>query len=150
MALATVGRQGTPHLAPVYFVAMRNSHHQSSSGWHLYFFSASDSQHAEDLNTCRQVAASIYPDCYGWEDIRGLQIRGIVYPVKSEVEWEQAWLAYREKFPFVTKLKAIVVQNSLYALAPSWVRLIDNRIDFGYKQEWVLGNSERLSTEEPR
>lgn len=149
MSLATIGDRGIPHSAPVYYVVVNNSP-DLHSDWRFYFFSDSESQHAQDILTSKHVAASIYPSCQSWEDIRGLQTRGVAYPVLYEAERERAWSAYSDKFPFVTALKAIVALNSLYAIKPNWVRLIDNRVSFGHKQEWVLEYSDTTSYEGAR
>jgi hypothetical protein len=65
-----------------------------------------------------------------------------VYRVEPGPEWEQAWQAYRAKFPFVAQLKTVVARTILYALKPTWMRLVDSRIAFGYKQEWMLNDNE--------
>jgi uncharacterized protein YhbP (UPF0306 family) len=38
-------------------------------------------------------------------------------------------------------MKAILQRNALYEYIPAWVRLVDNRRGFGFKQEWDLGIS---------
>ena len=81
---------------------------------------------------------AIYPECRGWQDIRGLQLHGEACPVTSGPEWETAWKLYAAKFPFVAALKAIVARNQLYVFTPRWIRLVDNRRGFGFKQEWDL------------
>ena len=67
-----------------------------------------------------------------------MQIHTISYAVKPGGEWQQAWGAYRLKYPFVSGLEAIVARNTLYGLKPGWVRLVDNSKGFGYKREWTL------------
>jgi uncharacterized protein YhbP (UPF0306 family) len=128
LTLATVGVEGQPHSAPVYFVA--------GEGLHLYFFSDSQSQHSQDIQHDPRAALSIYPECWGWEEIHGVQMRGEVHRLERGQEWDLAWEQYQTKFPFVAGLKEIVAQNSFYRFVPNWVRLVDNRKGFGYKQEW--------------
>ncbi len=130
MSLATSGADGEPHVAPIYFAA--------DNILQLYFFSDPKSQHSQDLEANPTAAAAVYPDCQSWQDIHGLQIRGTVLPVISELDWERAWEQYHLKFPFVNELKAIVAQNVFYSLKPSWIRLVDNREAFGFKREWTL------------
>ena len=130
MTLATVGVDGHPHAAPVYFVA--------NSELHLFFFSAEDSQHAQDTAASLRAAAALHPQCYDWQEIRGLQLHGNVYKVEHGPTWEQAWRLYRAKFPFVAELEEAVSRNMLYVFIPHWLRLIDNRQGFGFKQEWTL------------
>lgn len=130
MTLATTGASAEPHAAPVYFVAGENRA--------LYFFSDPESQHSRDLAQNPMAAAAVYPESFDWQDIRGLQMHGEVYPVPAGAEWEAAWRVYAAKFPFVTALKAVVARNRLYAFAPRWIRLVDNRRSFGFKKEWSV------------
>ena len=130
MTLATTGSSGETHAAPVYFVA--------DEELKLYFFSAPDSQHGQDITHNPFAAVAFYPECQGWEDIRGLQMRGEVRVVEPGPQWEAAWERYAAKFPFASQLKDIVAQNMLYVFLPDWIRLVDNRQGFGFKQEWTL------------
>jgi uncharacterized protein YhbP (UPF0306 family) len=130
MTLATSGPDGTPQAAPVYFA--------SSPDLRLYFFSDPDSQHSRHLAENPRAAAAIYPECHDWQDIRGLQLHGEVRPVLPGPEWDAAWGLYAAKFPFVSELRAVVERNALYVFIPHWVRLVDNRRGFGFKQEWTL------------
>jgi uncharacterized protein YhbP (UPF0306 family) len=138
MTLCTIDTAGGPCAAPVYFVAQGQSLNQGIPGWRLYFFSGPDSQHTQNIARVAHAAAAIYPECQGLQDIRGLQLRGAVQAVAQGPEWELAWRAYCAKFPFVGELKPIVARNALYAFVPEWVRLVDNRRSFGFKQEWTF------------
>lgn len=129
MTLATRGEVDI-HTAPVFFVA--------DAHLCLYFFSEEKSLHGQHILQTRQVAAAIYPQCTGWQDIRGLQIHGKVRKVEQREEWDLAWNLYLRKFPFVKSLKAIVRKNQLFVLMPEWIRLVDNTKRFGYKEEWNL------------
>jgi uncharacterized protein YhbP (UPF0306 family) len=130
VTLATCGVDGEPHAAPVYFAA--NDH------WELYFFSDQQSQHSADLAHNPRLAAAIYPECFGWQEIRGLQLRGVARLLSRGPAWDAAWQVYVKKYPFVKVMKAVVRRNALYAFLPDWVRLVDNRQGFGFKQEWTL------------
>jgi uncharacterized protein YhbP (UPF0306 family) len=130
MTLATCDLAGNPHAAPVYFAA--------SGELSLFFFSDRQSLHGQHIAQNPQVAAAIYPQCQGWRDIRGVQLRGQAGLVDSPAEWQAAWEGYQAKFPFVRSLRAIVAQNQLYVLVPHWIRWIDNAQSFGFKQEWDL------------
>jgi uncharacterized protein YhbP (UPF0306 family) len=130
MTLATTGPDGQPHAAPVYFAA--------DEALRLYFFSGEDSRHGQDLAADPRLAAAIYPECFGWQAIRGLQLRGTARPVPPGAEWEAGWQCYTTKFPFVVEMKEAVASTRLYIFVPQWVRLVDNRQGFGFKQEWDL------------
>lgn len=133
MTLATQDAQGQPHAAPVYFAA--------GPDLGLYFFSEASSQHSQDTARDPRAAAAIYPEAADWQAIRGLQLRGVVHPLAPGQPWETAWALYAAKFPFVKALKLVVARNTLYVLRPTWLRLVDNRRGFGFKQEWQFSLS---------
>jgi len=128
--LATASPDGRPHAAPVYFAA--------DIDLKLYYFSAESSRHAQDTAASQAAAGAIYPQCYDWQEIRGLQLEGEVHPVPSGAQWERAWELYRVTFPFVNELRQVVERNTMYMFAPRWERLVDNRRGFGFTQEWMI------------
>jgi 4-hydroxy-3-polyprenylbenzoate decarboxylase len=130
LTLATTGADGAPHAASVYFAA--------DGVEHLYFFSLPSSQHALDLAVSHQAAAAISPLVEGWQDIHGLQLRGVVQELPPGPQWECAWQLYVTKFPFAAGLKDEIARNRLYVFTPTWARLLDNLRGFGYKEEWAL------------
>ena len=130
MTLATTGLDGAPHAAAVYFAS--DELHQN-----LYFFSTGDSQHSQDLESSARAAVTIYPLVAGWQEIRGLQLRGEVQAIPPGKEWNQAWERYLVKFPFAANMKDLIARNTLYTFRPDWIRQIDNRRGFGYKEEWT-------------
>lgn len=134
MTLSTASPDGKPHAAPVYFAAPSLMNVNPIPV--LYFFSDPRSQHGQHLDANPRAAVAIYPPCFDWQDIRGLQMGGLAAPVEAGEEWNTAWGLYKTKFPFVAGLKAIVARNRLYAFTPGWIRLVDNRRGFGFKQEW--------------
>jgi uncharacterized protein YhbP (UPF0306 family) len=132
--LATFGSM-IPHGAAAFFVAtpVRTD---TLADLRLYFFSDLQSMHGQDLSTNPQAAVAIYPEITNWQGIRGLQLRGTAHLMPTGTDWNHAWDLYQAKFRFVTGLKAIVQQNALYVFIPTWIRLVDNRHGFGFKQEW--------------
>jgi uncharacterized protein YhbP (UPF0306 family) len=136
MTLSTIDPEIGPCAAPIYFVVRKQA--AADLLWRLYFFSEAASQHAKNLLQDRRAAAAIYPEIPGWQELRGLQLRGVVNPVPRGDEWELAWQAYCAKFSFVAQLQAVVARNELYAFTPAWIRLVDNRRGFAFKQEWAF------------
>lgn len=128
MTLATIGAVGKPHAAAVYFAC--------DEVINLYYFSNPTSQHALDLTLNPQAAATIYSECQGWLDIRGLQLRGEVQTVAPGMDWDKGWQLYIEKFPFVKGLQIIVSLNQMYQFKATWMRWTDNRLGFGHQEEW--------------
>ncbi len=130
MTLATVGADGAPHTAAVYFVADEETR--------LYFFSAVDSQHGQHLRQNPKAAVSFYPAVYHWRDIQGVQMHGTVKMVPKGKAWDDAWNLYVSKFPFAAGLPEQMAQNTLYVFEPTWVKLSDNAQGFGFKEEWEI------------
>jgi hypothetical protein len=128
LALATTGEDGEPHSASVFFAA--------DDRLSLHFFSDPGSQHGVDLSRDPRAAGVCYPESQRWREIRGLQMRGTVSLTRPGPDWDHAWRIYSAKFPFVAELKHVVAKNQFYAFIPHWIRLVDNRRGFGYKQEW--------------
>ena len=117
-----------PHAATVYFVADEHLN--------LYFLSATSSQHVQDLAVNPLAAVTIEPLVDGWQEIRGLQMRGKVTELPNGFQSVAGWARYLAKFPYVKNLEIEVLKNRFYAFKPDWIRLVDNRVRFGYKQEW--------------
>jgi uncharacterized protein YhbP (UPF0306 family) len=133
MTLASADMGCGPHAAAVYFAA--------DEELNLYFFSDPRSQHIQDILQDPRAAVTIQPECFDWHEIRGLQMRGSVQTVEPGAAHEQAWQLYWTKFPFVEGMRAEVARTTLYVFQPQWIRLIDNRQGFGFRQEWVRGTA---------
>lgn len=142
ITLSTAGPKGEPHAAPVFFASRvelvpgKESLLDGLRNLELYFFSDRHSQHIQDLEREPLLAVALYPETPGWQDIRGLQARGRAEALLSEARWEAAWETYLAKFPFVSEMKSIVASNTFYVFRPTWLRLLDNRRGFGFKDEW--------------
>lgn len=129
ITLATIGADGTPHAASVYFAAGEDHR--------LYFFSSADSQHGRDLAGNPKAALTLSPLVEGWSDIYGLQMRGEAHPMPAGPEWERAYQLYLARFPFAASFKEEMAHNTLYVFTPQWLRLVDNSRGFGFKEEWT-------------
>ena len=115
----------------------------------LYFVSDYRTRHARHIQECATAVATVNADCAGWGDVRGLQIQGQV-TVVSGLERATALRHYLGKFHEVSALfespkdkdeetiAARLKAANMYRLAPSFIRLIDNRRWFGFKQEFEL------------
>jgi uncharacterized protein YhbP (UPF0306 family) len=118
----------------------------------LYFLSEEQTQHGRNLlanrdsgRTYAQVAGTIQADGQDWRTIRGVQVRGEARQVTGG-ELAHAAAVYGRKFAFVVALLAgndgpAVLSGPLararfWVLRPTWFRLIDNTVQFGFKEEW--------------
>lgn len=141
MTIATIGMDGEPHAAAVYFAC--------DDQINFYFFSDAESQHTLDITHDPRAAITVNGEQGGWQEIHGLQMRGVITAVQSTSEWQWAWDLYQAKFPFVINLQEIIVINQMYVFKPHWVRLVDNRKGFGFKQEWEKGPLEGMVEDAP-
>lgn len=139
MALATVDADGVPSAAAVFYAHDR--------GLKLYFLSEERTRHGQNLLRCPTVAATIQADGQDWRDIRGLQLRGTA-GVLTGAEVAHAATCYGRKYAFVGALLAgragpdvltgPLARARFWVLRPTWFRLVDNTVRFGFKEELTL------------
>lgn len=129
MVLATRMPDGTPRATPVYFAP--------DERLHLIFLSDPQSVHSRNLAASPAASAAVFPEERDWRRLRGVQVMGEAGLLEGFAA-EAARRTFARRFPFVAELAAALAASRIYALAPSWVRLIDNRRRFGFQQEWSL------------
>lgn len=136
LVLATAGiEDGRSQVAPLFFV--------SDEAFNLYWVSDPDSRHSRNLEDWNDVAVTVYAHTWEWQAIQGLQIEGDAVAVIDDEERQQALALYKKKFDFVNeRFEDLLEKSVVYVLRPRWLRWIDNRQRFGYKQEFSLGTSE--------
>ncbi|HEX7231848.1 MAG TPA: pyridoxamine 5'-phosphate oxidase family protein [Candidatus Binatia bacterium] len=137
MTLAT-SHGDLPWAATVFF---------ASEDFHLYFFSAPDSRHCQNLTANPRVAVTIQEDYQDWRKIKGIQIEGRVTLVDGVIEKARAMAIYARKYPNIIKLftdpasgvfhKAFL-KVKFYCVEPERIFFIDNEQGFGKRQELVL------------
>ena len=130
MVLATSMPDGTPRATPVFFAV--------HEGLSLVFLSDAGSIHSRNLQRAPEVSVALYPEESDWLRLRGLQMMGSAAALVG-AEAEAAQQTYTIRFGFVTELAQALAASQIYAFAPTWIRLIDNRRKFGFQQEWALG-----------
>ncbi len=127
LALATVDERGNPQIAPLFYV--------SDAALNLYWLSSTTSRHSLNLTAHEQVAATIYPAVWAWNDIRGLQIEGTASAITDKTTREAILTRYRQKFDLPAAFDTQIAASTLYRLTPTWIRWLDNGVRFGYKIE---------------
>jgi len=127
--LATLNDDASPRATPLFFA--------TDDRFCLYFLSEVGSRHAQNLAREPRAGAAIFPMVGHWSEIRGLQIQGRVSRLEGSGR-ETALELYARRFPFITDLGDAVQLSEMLQLTPSWIRLIDNRRGFAFKQEWTL------------
>ncbi len=129
LTLATLDPDGAPRATPLFFAFQPDLA--------LLFLSDPDSAHMRNLARDPRAAVGLYPEVADWQEIRGLQMKGVVALV-PQAERKAAMAVYQARFPFLEALAEAVEAAGLYRFIPRWVRLIDNRRGFGFHQEWAL------------
>ena len=125
--LATLDPDGSPRATLLYF-----ANHDRLT---LYLLSDPTSPHCQNLVRESRTGAALFPPVEDWRQIRGLQMEGHAEKV-PEAERQKVMSLYPERFPVGAGLWQVVRTSEFFRFAPTWVRLIDNRLSFGHKQEW--------------
>jgi uncharacterized protein YhbP (UPF0306 family) len=137
MTLATC-QSDVPWAATVFY---------ASDDLRLYFFSAPDSRHCQNLAANARVAVTIQEDYHDWRKIKGIQLEGNVALVDTLSKKAKALAVYARKYPEVIKLftdpgsgifhKAFL-KVKFYCVTPQKLFFIDNEQGFGKRQELPL------------
>ena len=73
----------------------------SSDDLRLYFFSAPDSRHCQNLAANARAGVTIQEDYHDWRQIKGIQLEGKVALVDGVLEKAKAMAVYARKYPGV-------------------------------------------------
>ncbi|HWE89046.1 MAG TPA: pyridoxamine 5'-phosphate oxidase family protein [Pseudonocardiaceae bacterium] len=106
----------------------------------LVFVTSTSTRHGRALQdqSPAQVAFTAQQDGQEWSDLTGVQGRGRCQRLEGD-DRNAAWDIYSARFPFVVAdatLVAAMERTAMWAVAPTWLRLINNRTGFGHKDEW--------------
>ncbi len=125
MALATVGPNGEPQVAAVFFAA--------DEAMNLYWVSMPGTRHGAAAVATGRASAAVYPAVWGWAEIRGLQVTGRAEVVTDAAERAAALELYCGRFALPAALSALLAAATLYVLRPEALRWLDNSRGFGHK-----------------
>ncbi len=135
LTLATIGPDG-PAAAAVFYAADANLN--------LYFLSEQETQHSRNLLADPRVAGTIQADDQDWRGLQGMQVRGEA-SLAPTGELPHAAAVYGSKFAFIGALLAgaqgpgalvgPLARARFWVLRPNWLRLVDNTVRFGFKEE---------------
>jgi len=144
LTLATVGDDGLPAAAAVFYA--------HDADLNLYFLSEAHTRHGRNLTVTPQAAGAIQADGQDWRSIRGLQVRGLASLVPAS-GIPHAAAVYGRKFAFLGALLAgaegpgvlagPLARARFWVLRPTWFRLVDNTVSFGFKEELTPGGEAR-------
>ena len=138
MTLGTCG-DNIPWAATVFY---------ASDDLRLYFFSAPEARHSQNLAANSRVAVTIQEDYRDWRKIKGIQLEGKATLVDSVLAKAKAMTAYARKYPEVMKVFAnpaggafyqTFLKVKFYCVVPEKLFYIDNeKFGLGKRQELNL------------
>jgi uncharacterized protein YhbP (UPF0306 family) len=123
----------------------------ASDGLRLYFFSAPDSRHCQNLSVNPRVAVTIQEDYGDWRKIKGIQLEGKAMAIDSLQDKGKAMVIYARKYPEIMKVFTDPASGAFYrafrkvkfyCVIPERVFYIDNEQGFGKRQELLVGELE--------
>ena len=127
MTLATADEHGNAFATPLFYYPQ--------SDLTLFWLSSADSRHSANLRVRPQASVAVYAPVNRWKKIRGAQLQGTVSEVSDPQQRRQIIAGYRRRFRLGALLSAAIMQSTLYAFRPNWIRYIDNSKGFGYRVE---------------
>jgi uncharacterized protein YhbP (UPF0306 family) len=106
---------------------------------HLFFVTDPTSRHGQALLATGTVAGTVQDDRQEWHAVTGIQFHGAVRQLDGD-DRHRGWELYTARFPFLLTgnvvLTGALAKSALWRIEPTWLRLIDNRLGFGHKEEW--------------
>ena len=120
----------------------------ASDNLKLYFFSAPDSRHGQNLAANPRVGITIQEDYHDWRKIKGIQLEGTVNLVDSLTQKAKAMVVYARKYPSVIKhftnpssgvFYQAFLKVKFYCVTAEKIFFINNEQGFGKRQELIVG-----------
>ena len=138
MTLATA-RENIAWAAPTYYAYLK---------YCFYFFSDPTSRHIQE-SLGGQASSAIYAPASTWEEIRGIQMSGVIENISPGLEAIEAVRAYLIRFAFTKDfftpgqamdLSAFTsrFRVKLYRFKPSLIYYMDNSIRFGFREKIII------------
>lgn len=133
MTLATIDPQGVWAAALFY----------ASKDFTLLFLSAAHTRHAQNIASHPRAAATIQENYGNWEEIKGIQLEGVVQQLQDK-ERLAAIKLYTAKFPFINQpnssMKVALTKVNWYQLTPDKLYFIDNSKGLGHRTEIIVSS----------
>ena len=135
LTLAVTTPEGVPHAAAVFFLPS-----EDENSLDLYWLSSRSSLHSLAIAAHPQAAITLHRPTFDWQQIAGLQMRGLCSIVEGR-ERKIQLPRYTKRFHLGTVLSLAIRQSTLYRFRPAWLRFSDNNRGFGWKREFDLAES---------
>jgi len=118
VALATVDEHGAVSIAPLFYLV--------DDDLSLFWVSSPSSLHSRNLKKLPRVAATVYRQTESWNDIRGVQMRGLVTVITDRTRRRLLIKSYSERFKLGLLFLPAISRCSLYEFRPGFFLFIDN------------------------
>ena len=127
LALATADEHGEVSVAPLFYLV--------DEQLSLFWLSSPSSLHSQNLKAVPRAAATVYRHTESWNEIRGVQMRGMVIVITNPKRRRLLIKDYSEQFKLGPLFLPAISRCRLYEFRPDFFRFIDNCKGFGYKFE---------------
>ncbi len=132
LTLAVMEADGSPYAAALFYAV--------DDELRFYVLTDPATRHGKAMLANPPVAGTIQSDRQHWHEIQGIQFRGVCRQLGS-ADRTRAWEIYSARFPFLQQPNAILTRElattAMWRIDPTWIRLVDNRIGLGHKEEWT-------------
>jgi uncharacterized protein YhbP (UPF0306 family) len=126
MTVATVGGDGEPWVAHVFYAWSKELRC-------FVFMSNPDTRHTGEMIENSRVAAAIALETKVVGRLQGLQIEGEVSRAgEDDKDFAAIRHEYLRRFPY-----AVAIEQQLWRLDPTLIKLTDNTLGFGKKRIWT-------------
>jgi len=131
----TISGRGGPHAANLFYVR---------DGFTLIRVSDPNSRHSTDIEDDAVVAATIAPDCFDIDEIRGAQISGHAHAITTDARaiarrlLEARYPRVESLFGVSSVIREAYARMEFYQLESTRMVLIDNSRGFGHKETLEL------------
>lgn len=136
LVLATTHEGASPSACSLFFVR---------DGLALAWLSDEQSRHSRNVAREARAAAAVHVEAPPAE-LRGVQLEGEVFLVGDAGERERILRSYKLRHGLGDDFDRTIAKSGLYLFRPRWIRVIDNRIRFGFKAERTLPYSHGSDT----
>lgn len=133
VVLSTVSPAGQAQSAPLFYLLQEDP-------LELYWLSSPSSEHSANIEVHTSCSAAVFRSTDKWEEIVGVQMRGLVDLVKGPKR-KSIVKRYCDRYELGFLPSIAISRCSLYVFRPNWIRFLDNSKGFGYKYEIVIEGS---------
>lgn len=127
LVLATVDADARPRSTPLFFLA--------GDDLCLYWFSSRNSLHSRNCASNPRASVAIFRNTRNWQQIRGVQMDGLVSVVGDRAMRKELSGSYRARFALDNSFATVLRRSALYCFTPDWARYLDNAQKFGFRFE---------------